>query len=123
MSELYNCRLIDKVTGIPVWLTVLVIGGPLVEMITGSYRVRNANAKDILGWKQRYRTFSDGIKEVVQEYKRRFAGTLLSRECFLQFSDIELLHRQKRPGDACDLHPAKESLKSYACREYDSPLP
>ncbi len=59
-----------KAKGMPVWVAALFMGRPIVETIAGSYRVRNMRAKGLLGWKPRYPTFREGIKEVVSEYKR-----------------------------------------------------
>ncbi len=56
--------------GMPAWVAALFMGRPMVETIAGSYRVRNMRAKGLLGWKPRYPTFREGIKEVVLEYKR-----------------------------------------------------
>lgn len=44
-------------------------GGPIAEAFSGSYRTRNAKAKDLLSWKPRYRSFREGVKDVVAEYR------------------------------------------------------
>ena len=53
---------------VPRFVVSLFAGGPLAEMLTGSYRVRNARAKQLLGWTPRYPNFDQGILDVVQEY-------------------------------------------------------
>lgn len=54
---------------VPRFVVSLFAGGPLAEMLTGSYRVRNARAKQLLDWQLRYPTFEQGILDVVQEYQ------------------------------------------------------
>ena len=56
-----------RVGTIPPWLLKLVIGGPLVESLTTSFRVRNDKAKRVLGWTPRHASFRDGIPQVWQQ--------------------------------------------------------
>jgi nucleoside-diphosphate-sugar epimerase len=60
-------------SGVPRWLMAFLAGRPLAELLVESHRVKNAKAKEILGWQPRYPTFRDGIKEVVIEYKHSFS--------------------------------------------------
>ena len=52
------------------WLLGLMIGPPVVASLTTSFRVKNDKAKDVLGWKPEYRTFHEGVGEVVEELGR-----------------------------------------------------
>ena len=54
---------------VPRFVVSLFAGGPLAEMLTGSYRVRNTRARQLLGWQPRYPTFAQGIVDVVREYQ------------------------------------------------------
>lgn len=67
-------QLIDAITSaqgvkpvgtISPWLISLLIGGPLVKSLTSSFRVRNDKAKRELGWQPQYRSFQEGIKDVL----------------------------------------------------------
>lgn len=59
-----------KASGVPKWLVGFFAGDALAEMLTGSYRVKNTKAKQLLSWEPKYKTFSEGIRDVVNEYKR-----------------------------------------------------
>lgn len=48
------------------WLLKLLIGGPLVDLLVTSFRVSNEKAKRELGWQPRYRTFKEGLPEVLK---------------------------------------------------------
>ena len=48
------------------WLLKLIIGGPLVESLIASFRIRNEKAKHELGWQPRYSTFKDGLPGVLK---------------------------------------------------------
>jgi nucleoside-diphosphate-sugar epimerase len=52
----------------PKWLVSLLAGGPLVEMLTSSYRANNEKAKRILGWEPQHPTMEEGLPEVVERY-------------------------------------------------------
>lgn len=67
-------QLIDAITSaqgvksvgtIPPWLIGLLIGGPLVKSLTSSFRVSNEKAKRELGWQPQYRSFEEGIEDVL----------------------------------------------------------
>lgn len=62
-----------KVNGVPVWAAAIFAGRPIAEAMSGSYRVKNDRAKALLGWKPRYATLRDGIKDVVAEYTKKAA--------------------------------------------------
>lgn len=55
--------------GMPVGLARIVAGGPIAEAFSGSYRTRNAKAKDLLAWKPRYLSFREGVKDVIAQYR------------------------------------------------------
>ena len=59
-----------KASSVPPWLVGLFAGDALAEMLTGSYRVQNSKAKDLLKWNPKYRTFEEGLSEVVVEYRK-----------------------------------------------------
>ena len=52
---------------VPPWLLGLVIGGPLVASLTTSFRVENDKAKRVLGWTPEFRSFRDGIPQVLRQ--------------------------------------------------------
>ena len=56
----------SRVGGIPPWALKLVIGGPLVASLTTSFRVNNDKARRVLGWTPEFRSFRDGIPQVLQ---------------------------------------------------------
>ena len=56
-----------RVGTVPPWMLKLIIGGPLVESLTTSFRVRNDKAKRVLGWTPRFASFRDGIPQVWQQ--------------------------------------------------------
>lgn len=58
-----------EVGTIPPWLLGFIIGSPLVASLTTSFRVKNDKAGRLLGWKPRYASFGEGIRDVVQELK------------------------------------------------------
>ena len=53
------------------WLLKLIIGGPLVDSLVTSFRIKNEKAKRELSWQPRYSTFKDGIPEVLQALAAR----------------------------------------------------
>lgn len=55
-----------RVGSMPPWLLKLIIGGPLVDSLVTSFRIKNDKAKKELGWQPRYKTFKDGIPDVLQ---------------------------------------------------------
>lgn len=48
------------------WLLKLLIGGPLVNSLITSFRIRNEKAKRELGWQPRYSTFKEGLPGVIK---------------------------------------------------------
>lgn len=58
-----------KSSAVPKWLVGLFAGNALAEMLTGSYRVKNHKAKELIDWSPNYSRFSDGINDVVKRYK------------------------------------------------------
>ncbi|WP_188152164.1 NAD-dependent epimerase/dehydratase family protein [Teredinibacter waterburyi] len=58
-----------KASSVPSWVVGLFAGNALAEMLTGSYRVQNSKAKELLDWQPKYKTFADGIGDVVGEFK------------------------------------------------------
>lgn len=59
-----------RVGSVPPWLLKFIIGGPLVESLTTSFRVGNDKAKGLLGWTPEFRSFRDGIPQVVKQLGR-----------------------------------------------------
>lgn len=57
-----------RTMGMPKWLVSLIAGAPLVEMLTSSYRARNDNAKQLLGWRPMRATVASGLPEVISAY-------------------------------------------------------
>jgi nucleoside-diphosphate-sugar epimerase len=47
------------------WLLKLIIGGPLVDSLVTSFRIKNAKARHELGWQPHYSTFKDGLPETL----------------------------------------------------------
>jgi nucleoside-diphosphate-sugar epimerase len=67
-------RLLDafgggKASSVPSWVVGLFAGDALAEMLTGSYRVQNGRAKDVLKWQPKYKSFVEGLPDVVVEYR------------------------------------------------------
>lgn len=60
---------VKRVGSMPLWLLKLILGAPLVDSLSISFRVKNEKAKQALGWQPHYSTFKDGIPEVVKELK------------------------------------------------------
>jgi nucleoside-diphosphate-sugar epimerase len=50
---------------VPPFLARLVIGKSGVQLITESFRIRNAKAKEKLGWTPAYPTFREGLRSVI----------------------------------------------------------
>ncbi len=48
------------------WLLKLIIGGPLVDSLVTSFRIKNEKVKRELGWQPQYSSFKDGIPEVLK---------------------------------------------------------
>jgi nucleoside-diphosphate-sugar epimerase len=59
-----------KAKSVPRWLMAIVAGAPLAEMLTQSFRVRNARAKAILGWVPRYASLRVGLSDAVSAWIR-----------------------------------------------------
>ena len=62
---------VKRVSSMPLWFLKLLLGGPLVDTLVVSFRVKNEKAKQALGWQPRYSTFKEGIPEVVKALKTR----------------------------------------------------
>ena len=60
---------VKRVGSMPVWLLKIILGGPLVDSLVISFRIKNDKAKQALGWQPRYSSFKDGIPVVVKELK------------------------------------------------------
>lgn len=58
-----------RVGTIPPPLIGALIGSPLVKSLTTSWRVRNAQAREQLGWRPARPRFSEGIGEVVAQLR------------------------------------------------------
>lgn len=58
------------VRGAPQWLVTLFAGRALGPMLGESYRVRNAKAKALLGWRPRHASIREGLPDVVARYRR-----------------------------------------------------
>jgi nucleoside-diphosphate-sugar epimerase len=48
------------------WLLKLIIGGPLVDSLVTSFRIKNDKAKQKLGWQPHYPSFKDGLPGVLK---------------------------------------------------------
>lgn len=59
-----------KASSVPRWLVGLFAGNALAEMLVGSYRIKNDQAKELLGWQPRFKSFAEGIPYVVEEYQK-----------------------------------------------------
>ncbi len=46
-------------------LLKLLIGGPLVDSLVTSFRMKNEKVKRAFGWQPHYRIFKDGLPEVL----------------------------------------------------------
>jgi nucleoside-diphosphate-sugar epimerase len=62
---------VKRVSSMPLWFLKLLLGGPLVDTLVVSFRVKNDKVKQALGWQPHYGTFKEGIPEVVKELKAR----------------------------------------------------
>jgi nucleoside-diphosphate-sugar epimerase len=60
-----------KASRVPSWFVGLFAGNALAEMLTGSYRVQNSRAKDVLKWQPKYKSFIEGLPNVVVEYRNQ----------------------------------------------------
>lgn len=69
-EKLLNAFNGGKASSVPTWLVDLFSGSALTEMLTGSYRVQNDKVKRILQWEPKYKTFDEGISDVVFKYKK-----------------------------------------------------
>ena len=56
-----------RVGSMPPWLLKLMIGGPLVDSLVTSFRVKNEKAKEELGWAPEHGSFKGGIPGVLRE--------------------------------------------------------
>lgn len=64
-----------KAQSVPAWLVSLFAGKSLAKMLTGSYRVKNQLAKEVLGWDPKRPTFNAGIADVVSEYNASLSAS------------------------------------------------
>jgi nucleoside-diphosphate-sugar epimerase len=62
---------VKRVGSMPPWFLKLLLGGPLVDSLVISFRVKNEKVKQALGWQPRYATFKEGIPVVVKELKMK----------------------------------------------------
>lgn len=62
---------VKPVGSMSLWLLKLILGGPLVDSLAISFRVKNEKVKRALGWQPHYRTFQEGIPEVVKALKAK----------------------------------------------------
>jgi nucleoside-diphosphate-sugar epimerase len=60
-----------RVIALPRPLVALLAGSALAAMLTGSYRSRNAGARDLLGWRPRHRRVVEGLPETLQAWAAR----------------------------------------------------
>lgn len=54
----------------PVWLAKLATGGRTVRFLTASTRTSNARIRKDLGWSPRYPSYVEGLRQVVDAWKR-----------------------------------------------------
>ncbi len=73
--EFANCvaRAIGKppVRSMPRWIGTLMVGQVWVEELTMNHKVRNAKAKEKLGWQPKFASCEQGVPEAVAEIERR----------------------------------------------------
>ncbi|GAC1497844.1 MAG: NAD-dependent epimerase/dehydratase family protein [Ktedonobacteraceae bacterium] len=62
---------VKRVGSMPPWFLKILLGAPLVDSLVISFRIKNARAKQALGWQPRYSTFKDGIPVVVKQLTAR----------------------------------------------------
>jgi nucleoside-diphosphate-sugar epimerase len=62
---------LPRVGGVPGWLVGAILGSPLVEALTASFRLDASKARQELGWAPRYHTFAEGMHTVVAQLTRR----------------------------------------------------
>ena len=67
IDSITSAQGVKSVGSIPPWLMGLLIGGPLVQSLTSSFRVSNAKAKRDLKWQPQYSSFEMGIPAVLSE--------------------------------------------------------
>src|SRR5205085_1596265 len=60
---------LPPVPSAPGWLMGVFLGYPMVEAVEASMRVRNEKAKRELGWRPRYRSYSEGLAAVLRELR------------------------------------------------------
>jgi len=65
---------LPQVGHVPGWLIGLVLGYPLVEALSASFRVDSTKARTQLGWTPRYATFAEGLPAVVAQLSRQRPG-------------------------------------------------
>ena len=58
---------VKRVGSMPPWVLKLLLGGPLVDSLVISFRIKNDKAKQGLSWQPHYSTFKDGIPVVAKE--------------------------------------------------------
>lgn len=66
---------VKTVGSVPPWLVGLLIGFPIVDSLTTSFRVRNDKIKQELGWQPDHKTFREGVGEVLKTLNERSPTT------------------------------------------------
>jgi nucleoside-diphosphate-sugar epimerase len=54
-----------RVGNVPAWLLGLIIGGPLVQSLVTSFRIRNDKARSELGWAPRFSSVRDALPSAI----------------------------------------------------------
>lgn len=69
-GKTYLCYLFGAnlpLKAVPPWLMKPLLGGPLVDALVTSARVRNDKAKAELGWAPRHPSFGEGVPGVLRD--------------------------------------------------------
>lgn len=59
---------------VPRVLARLVLGGPVVEILTASYRARNRRAREVLEWTPTYPTYREGYANAITMWRQEVAA-------------------------------------------------
>jgi dihydroflavonol-4-reductase len=65
VDEVTAAMKVGRVGNVPPWLLGLIIGGPLVKSLVTSFRVRNAKAREELGWAPRFARVRDALPSAI----------------------------------------------------------
>jgi nucleoside-diphosphate-sugar epimerase len=65
VDEVTKAMKMDRVGRVPAWLIGLIIGGPLVQSLVTSFRVRNAKARAELGWAPRFSHVREALPSAI----------------------------------------------------------